>query len=62
MRREGEGDAAEAAPRLKEVAGADSDRLNGMLLRAVLGCLPHPAAEAPRVGRSSTREPVDPAA
>ena len=47
MRRDGEGDAAEAAPRLKEVAGADSDRLNGLLLRAVLGCLPCSAAEAP---------------
>ena len=47
VHRDGEGGAAEAALRLKEVAGADSDRLNGMLLRAVLGCLPHPAAEAP---------------
>ena len=47
MRRDGEGDAAEAAPRLKKVAGADSDRLNGLLLRAVLGCLPCSAADAP---------------
>ena len=39
--------AASAVPRLKEVAGSDSDRLNGALLRAVLGCLPCSAAEAP---------------
>ena len=46
-RRDDENGATEAALRLKEVAGSDSDRLNGMLLRAVLGCLPHPAAGAP---------------
>jgi hypothetical protein len=46
-RRRGRRRWAETAPHLKEVAGADSDRLNGMLVRAVLGCLPCPAAEAP---------------
>ena len=38
---------ASAVPRLKDVAGSDRERLNGMLLRAVLGCLPCPAAERP---------------
>lgn len=44
---EGDGVGAEAVPRLKEVAGSDSDRLNGMLLRAVLACVPCSAAEKP---------------
>ncbi len=46
-RRGDEGDRAEAVPRLKEAAGADSDRLNGMLLRAVLGCVPCPEGGSP---------------
>ncbi len=45
MRRDDEGHAAKAVSRLKEVAGSDSDHLNGMLMRAVLGCVPRPAAE-----------------
>jgi hypothetical protein len=39
--------AASEVPRLKEVAGSNSERLNGMLLRAVLGCVPCSAAEKP---------------
>jgi hypothetical protein len=46
--RRGVAAAASAVPRLKEeVTGSDSDRLNGALLRAVLGCVPCSAAEAP---------------
>jgi hypothetical protein len=39
--------AASAVPRPREAAGSDSDRLNGALLRAVLGCVPCSAAEKP---------------
>ena len=42
---EGDGVGAGAVPRLKETAGSDIDRLNGALLRAVLGCVPCSAGE-----------------
>ena len=45
----GENGAAEAGPPLKGVAGSDSVRLNTVLLRAVLGCVPCSAAEAPEI-------------
>ena len=47
VRCDGEGHAAKAVSHLEEVAGPDSDRLIGKLLRAVLGCVPCSAAEAP---------------
>jgi hypothetical protein len=49
MPRSGENGAAEAMPPLKSIAGSDSARLNTELLRAVLGCVPCSAAEAPEI-------------